>query len=451
MNLDLSAGFPGLAELGLALREGRCTSVELVAASLARIDRLDGELHAFLQVFRQDALLAAEAADRQRAAGIDLGPLHGIPVALKDNIDIAGRARSSAGSPWLSEGVATETAWIAQRLLAEGAIVVGKTHMVQFALGAWGTNEHMGAPRNPWGRLAHHAPGGSSSGSAVAVAAGMVPLSVGTDTGGSVRMPASFCGITGFKPTIGALRTDGVVPLSTTLDSVGLFTATAADAALAYAVLVGESVAPPATLRGQRIGYLADTDLQGVQAEVLAAYRAALDLFRAEGAQLEEIALTDSFDGFADIAAAIMLTEGAALWGAHAADAARPMDSAVRPRLLAGAGIDAVTYYRALQKRDALKREIAVVLARFDAFVTPATPHTAGPLAEVDHGRPPVKFTRAVNLLDLCGVSVPLGFDDAGLPVGLQIAAAQGADRALMQVACAFQAATTWHESRWAP
>ena len=140
MKLDLSAGFPGLAELGLALREGRCTSVELVAASLARIDRLDGELHAFLQVFRQDALLAAEAADRQRAAGIDLGPLHGIPVALKDNIDIAGRARSSAGSPWLSEGVATETAWIAQRLLAEGAIVVGKTHMVQFALGAWGTN-----------------------------------------------------------------------------------------------------------------------------------------------------------------------------------------------------------------------------------------------------------------------------------------------------------------------
>ncbi|QHI99862.1 amidase [Xylophilus rhododendri] len=444
---DFSDGFPGIAEMGQWLREGRCSSVDLVKASLARIEALDGELHAFVAVYAEEALLAAEAADRQIAAGIHLGPLQGIPVAIKDNVDLIGRA-SSAGWPMLDRP-ATENAWIAQRLLANGAVIVGKTHMVQFALGAWGHNEQMGAPRNPWGRDVHRAPGGSSSGSAVAVAAGMVPLSIGTDTGGSVRMPASFCGITGLKPTVGKLSTQGVVPLSTTLDSVGLFTQTAADASLAYAALSGEPEKPAASLAGQRIGFLGRADLQGVQPEVLAAYDAALEVFRQAGAHLQPITLTGSFDGFADIAASIMLPEGAAFWGEQAANPALAMDGAVRPRLLAGAAIPAVQYVKALQKRDALKREIAEVLSRFDAFVTPATPHTATALADIDHGKPPVKYTRVVNLLDLCGVSLPLGLDGQQLPIGLQIAAAEGADALLMQIARAFQAATRWHETRW--
>ncbi|WPB56121.1 amidase [Xylophilus sp. GOD-11R] len=449
MNDVATEDFSDLAELGRQLRDGRSSSVFLVKTCLDRIARLNGELHAFSSVFREEALQAAEAADRQLAAGFDLGPLHGIPVALKDNVDLMGRA-TTAGSPLLADNIATGNAWITQRLLAEGAVIVGKTHMVQFALGAWGTNDQMGTPRNPWGRDVHRSPGGSSSGSAVAVAAGMVPLSIGTDTGGSVRMPASFCGITGLKPTVGKLKTDGVVPLSTTLDSVGLFTLTAADAALAYAALVGETPRP-ASLAGQRIGYLGDADLEGVQPEVLAAYRAALEVFRAGGAHLSPIALTGSFDNFAAIAAAIMLPEGASFWGALAADEAKPMDSAVRPRLVAGGTFTATAYYQALRQRDALKGEIAEVLRGYDAFVTPATPHTATPIAEVDHGKPPVKYTRAVNLLDLCGVSVQLGFDDRQLPIGLQIAAAQDEDAKLMEIACAFQAATSWHRSRWRP
>lgn len=450
IDAGLEDGFPTLAEMAAQLRDGRCTSVELVRASLARIARLDAELHAFISVFTDEALLAAEAADKLLAGGFDLGPLHGIPVAIKDNVDLIGRA-STAGSPLLADNIATENAWIAQRLLANGAVIVGKTHMVQFALGAWGTNDQMGAPRNPWGRDVHRAPGGSSSGSAVAVAAGMVPLSIGTDTGGSVRMPASFCGITGLKPTVGKLSTEGVVPLSTTLDSVGLFTQTAADASLACTVLTGEPPIAETGLKGKRIGYLGDADLQGVQPEVLAAYRAALEVFRSQGAQLETIALTGSFDSFADIAAAIMLPEAASFWGAKAADASLPMDSAVRPRLVGGGAISGVRYYEALRRRDALKREIATVLQRFDAFVTPATPHTATPIAEVDHGRPPVRYTRAVNLLDLCGVSVQLGFDREQLPIGLQIAAAEGHDRQLMDIACAFQSVTEWHQERWQP
>lgn len=450
MSAVFEDGFSSLAEMGAQLRDGRCTSADLVRASLARIARLDGEMHAFSSVFNDEALLAAEAADKLLAGGFDLGPLHGIPVAIKDNVDLIGRA-TTAGSPLLADNIATENAWIAKRLLANGAVIVGKTHMVQFALGAWGTNDQMGAPRNPWGRDVHRAPGGSSSGSAVAVAAGLVPLSIGTDTGGSVRMPASFCGITGLKPTVGKLSTEGVVPLSTTLDSVGLFTQTAADASLAYTALMGESPIAETGLKGKRIGYLGEPDLQGVQPEVLAAYRAALDMLRANGAQLDVMALTSSFDSFADVAAAIMLPEGASFWGAKAADAGLPMDSAVRPRLVGGGTISAVRYYEALRQRDALKREIGTVLERFDAFVTPATPHTATPIADVDHGKPPVKYTRAVNLLDLCGVSVQLGFDQQQLPIGLQIAAAQGHDRQLMDIACAFQSATDWHGERWQP
>jgi aspartyl-tRNA(Asn)/glutamyl-tRNA(Gln) amidotransferase subunit A len=448
MSADFSNGFPGLAEMGEMLRDGRCSSQDLVRASLARIDRLDGELHAFISVFRDEALKAAEAADLMLAAGYDLGPLHGIPVALKDNVDLAGHP-TTAGSPLLGDQPVAESGWIARRLLAEGAVIVGKTHMVQFALGAWGTNDQMGAPRNPWGREIHLTPGGSSSGSAVAVAAGLVPLSIGSDTGGSVRMPASFCGITGFKPTVGKLKTDGVVPLSTTLDSIGLFTHTAADASIAYAALAGEPARPARSLEGQRIGYLADNDLQGVQPEVLDAYRAALAVLEAGGAHLAPITLTGSFDAFAEIAASIMLPEAASFWGALAADAALPMDSAVRPRLLAGAAISGATYYEALRKRDALKQEIAGVLSRFDAFVTPTTPHTALPVAGVDHGRPPVKFTRVVNLLDLCGISVPLGFDRQQRPIGLQLAGAEGADALLMEIACAFEQATDWHRRRW--
>ena len=312
----LSEGFPSLISMGQMLRNGLCTSVDLTQFALRRIEELDRRLHAFVEVYASEALSAAEAADRLLQAGHWLGPLHGVPVALKDNIDVKGKV-SHAGSTLLGGRIADSDAAIAHRLLQSGSVIIGKTHMVEFALGAWGTNEYMGTPRNPWGQSEHLSPGGSSSGSAVAVAAGMVPLAIGTDTGASVRVPASLCGVTGLKPTIGRLPSQGVVPLSTTLDSVGILAATAEDAALMFATLTGDETAFPKiqqaegrspTLRGLRVGVLADAELEGLQPEIQFAFRRALALFKEQGATLRTLSLPSALDDLADVQSTIMLS-----------------------------------------------------------------------------------------------------------------------------------------------
>lgn len=455
----LAAGFPSLVSMGEMLRSGACTSVDLTQHALGRIREQDEQLHAFVDVYAEEALHAAQAADHLIRAGYWLGPLHGIPVALKDNIDVRGRP-STAGSSLRKNEIAASNAWITQRLLECGAVIVGKTHMVEFALGAWGANEFMGAPRNPWGASEHLSPGGSSSGSAVAVAAGMVPLSIGTDTGASVRVPAALCGITGFKPTIGRLRSDGVVPLSTTLDSVGVLAHTAEDAALVFATLTGDERSFPQTelqagtapsLRGLRAGYLGDGDLEGLQPEIRTAYARALATFREQGAQLCQLVLPTTFDDFADVASSIMLSEAAASWAHLASDESLPMDSSVRPRIVAGSKFSAVKYVDASRRRMELKARFVQAFGDLDVFLTPTTQWTARPLASVDHGLPPVRYARIGNLLDLCGVSVQMGEDDTGLPIGLQIAGPTDGDARVLGVARGYQACTSWHQSRWLP
>ncbi|WP_077002412.1 amidase [Variovorax sp. KK3] len=453
----LVEGFPSLVSMGEMLRSGACTSVDLTEHALQRIEALDGRLHAFVGVYAKEALLAAQAADHEIRAGQWRGPLHGIPVALKDNIDVKGRP-STAGSTLLADNVASDNAWVTRRLLECGAVIVGKTHMVEFALGAWGANEYMGAPRNPWGGAEHLSPGGSSSGSAVAVAAGMVPLAIGTDTGASVRVPASLCGVTGFKPTIGQLPSEGVVPLSTTLDSVGVLAQTAEDAASMFATLTGDARAFPASelqagaspsLQGLRVGYLAEADLEGLQLESHRAYRRALDTFREQGAQLRPLVLPASFDEIADVSSTIMLSEAAASWGHLAADEALKIDPSVRPRILAGAGFSAAKYVAACRRREALKHVFARHFDDLDVFLTPTSQWTARPLRSADHTKPPVRYARIANLLDLCGISVQMGEDEQGLPIGLQIAGPTDADARVLGVARGFQACTSWHERRW--
>jgi aspartyl-tRNA(Asn)/glutamyl-tRNA(Gln) amidotransferase subunit A len=443
------------SELSRALGSGELTSVTIVTACLARIREHNPHLHAFSEVFEEEALAAAEAADRMMRAGYRLGPLHGIPVAVKDLVDIAGKVTTN-GSPLFAKRVAQRSARMVELLQAAGAIIVGKTHMVQFALGAWGTNEHMGTPRNPWDHATHRTPGGSSSGSAVAVAAGLVPLAIGTDTGGSVRVPAAFCGITGFKATVGSIDTTGVLPLSTTLDSIGVFARAAKDAAMLYAVLAEDRSLPPQptaaggaqAFAGLRLARLDEADLEGVAPDVRAAYEAALEVFRQGGAQVTVVAMPRPLDTFAQTASAIMLTEAAVEYGDLAADAAAAMDGSVRPRIAAGSRLLAVDYVRAMRQREEWKREFAALLSRSDALVTPTTMSTAVPVASVDHGTAPVRYTRLLNLLDMCGVSVPAGFDSGGLPVGVQIAAAPGCDQQLIAIAQAFQERTDFHRRR---
>ena len=236
-----------VAELSRAFGARTLSPVDAVEALLERIRRRNPSLHAFIAVYEADAVLAAEGADRAIRAGHRVGPLHGVPIALKDLIDLEGRVTTGGSKVW-AERVSPVTATLAERLIAAGMIVLGKTHTVEFAMGSWGTNTHMGNPRNPWDLAVHRTPGGSSSGSGVAVGAGLAPVAIGTDTGGSVRLPAAWCGIVGLKVTAGRISTYGVLPLSTTLDTPGPMARSVEDAALIYRVLSGPDPRDPQTL-----------------------------------------------------------------------------------------------------------------------------------------------------------------------------------------------------------
>src|SRR5918995_325071 len=236
-----------VAELSAAFAKRTLSPVDVVDALLARIKKRDPVLHAFIAVYEADARLAAEAADKAIRAGHRVGPLHGVPIALKDLVDLEGRVTTGGSKVWANR-VSPVTATLAERLISAGMIVLGKTHTVEFAMGSWGTNTHMGTPRNPWDLNVHRTPGGSSSGSGVAVAAGLAPVAIGTDTGGSVRVPAAWNGIVGLKTTIGRVSTYGVLPLSSTLDTPGPLARTVEDAALVYRALNGPDPRDPQTL-----------------------------------------------------------------------------------------------------------------------------------------------------------------------------------------------------------
>lgn len=240
--------FMTAGEAAAEMQAGRASPVDLVEALLARIEARDPALGAFVAVYRDDALLAAEAAHKALRAGHAVGPWHGVPIALKDLVDIEGRVTTGGSRHWAGR-VSPSTATLARRAMAAGMIVLGKTHTVEFAMGGWGTNRHMGAPRNPWDGATHRAAGGSSSGSGVAVAARLAPWAIGTDTGGSVRIPSAWCGLTGLKTTIGRISAAGVLPLAPTLDTPGPMARSVEDAARLYALLQGPDEADPPTLR----------------------------------------------------------------------------------------------------------------------------------------------------------------------------------------------------------
>ena len=246
MSNDLSTMTVAQLSDGLAAR--RFSPVDVVEASLAKIAALEPKLQAFVQVHAAQAKLAAEAADKAIRSGHGLGPLHGIPIAVKDLVEFKGHATTAGCALW-RERVSTHSATLVEKLLAAGMIVLGKTHTVEFAYGAWGTNLHMGTPLNPWDLKTARTPGGSSSGSAVAVAARMAPCAIGTDTGGSVRVPASWCGITGLKTSIGRISTHGVIPLSPTLDTPGPLARSVEDCAILLMLMQGPDPLDPLTAR----------------------------------------------------------------------------------------------------------------------------------------------------------------------------------------------------------
>jgi aspartyl-tRNA(Asn)/glutamyl-tRNA(Gln) amidotransferase subunit A len=440
----------------------RLSPVDLVDALLARISAVDAKLHAFVEVYAEEARLAAAAADKAIRSGHAIGPLHGIPIALKDLIEIEGRVTTGGSQVWRDRRSAC-TATLAQRLIAAGLIVIGKTHTVEFAMGGWGTNQHRGTPWNPWDPAVARTPGGSSSGSGVAVAAGFAPWAIGTDTGGSVRLPASWCGLTGLKTTIGRVSTYGILPLSPTLDTPGPMARSVVDAALLYQVMQGPDPLDPRTLgiapsdplptlkrgvRGLRLARMPAVERDGVASDVLAAYDAALDTLARLGAEIVAVPLPRRFADFTDLTGRIIGAEGYFLVGDLVDDMSLPIDDAVRPRIGSGRGVSARDYLRALREREEAKQEFAAALGEIDALLTPTTLTAAIPLDMVDQASTPAHFTRFVNALDLCALALPIGFNAAGLPLSLQIICRGYDEATALRIGWAYQQATDWHE-RW--
>ena len=457
----MSPVFMPVTEISRAITSGELRCAQLVESFLERIARYDGELHAFIHLYAEQALAAADAADRARRAGQAVGPLHGVPIALKDLIDLEGRITCGGSKVWAAR-VSAVTATLARRLMAAGVIVIGKTHTVEFAMGGWGTNRHLGTPRNPWDRQQHRAPGGSSSGSGVAVAAGLAPWAIGTDTGGSVRLPAAWCGLSGLKTTIGRISVFGVLPLSPTLDTPGPMCRTVEDAAALYDLLHGPDPLDPLTLRrqrddpvpelrrgvaGLRLARMPDEEREGVEEAVLAAYDSSLDILRDLGARIVDVSLPRRFRELASCTGRIIGAEGYSFVGDLVDDMALPVDDDVRPRIQIGRDMSARDYLLTLREREEIKREFDAALAGVDALLTPTTAIVAPPVASIDQSTTPAIFTRIANLLDYCALSIPNGRSPEGLPTALQIVC-RGYEEALaLRIGVAYQGETEWHRA----
>jgi aspartyl-tRNA(Asn)/glutamyl-tRNA(Gln) amidotransferase subunit A len=464
----MAAELPWQTLTGLAQRiaEGELSSHEIIAACYDNIAARDDKLHAFVDLWRDHALAQADALDRERSAGRTRGPLHGLPIALKDLLHVAGRQTTAGSNSWLGR-ISDHTSTAVSRLVAAGMVPLGKTHMVEFAFGGWGRNQPMGAPWNPWDLGTHRVAGGSSSGSAVAVAAGLAPAAIGSDTGGSIRIPSALCGLTGLKPTYGLVSLYGAVPLSATLDSIGPLARSVNDAALLVAAMAGPDPQDPATMKAPAVDFseaaAMSRKLEGVRITALTPDRFpsymlpdiarattdAIDVLRDLGAAvtLKEVPL--DLDKIAEANGRIIAAEAWALHRAYVEDEALDIDPWVRRRIIAGKAITDDQYRDVLGKRQLAISAFADWMRGRDALLTPTLPITATPLAEVDEETAPLAhFTRVANYLGACALSLPAGLSAAGLPVGVQLLGAAFTDAALVRIGRAFQSATNWHLER---
>lgn len=440
----------GLADLRVRLAEGGTSSRELAETCLARIAATQPRLGAFAVVMAETALAEAAAADTRRARGAALGPFDGLPVAVKDICDIAGLP-TAAGAATRQDRIAAGTAAIIGRLRALGMVVLGKTSMVELALGGWGTNPLLGTPRNPWDARRARAPGGSSSGSAVAVAAGLVPIALGSDTGGSIRLPAAFNGISGLKTTPGLLPLEGTFALSPTLDTLGFLARRAGDVMAMTAAAAGSAIPPPShgqtDLRGRRLAVIAADALpDSVDAGQRIALAAAADVFRALGAVVTEVASPLDFAGLQAANSRIILHEAWRLHHSHVGHPAQDVDPAVRERLLMAREIPDADYVAARRQRQQAMADWDAWIAAHDALLMPCTTSIAPPLDTLATGwSSPALLTSAGNLVDAAALALPTGFSADGLPTGAQLMGPAFGERQVSALGMAYQQATAWH------
>lgn len=452
-----------LAELSVELAAKRTSSREIVDALLGRVAKADIKLHAFTEVYAKEARILADAADTARGSGFPLGPLHGLPIVYKDLCDIAGRI-STGGSQMLAKRVATETSNTVERLTAAGMVPLGKTHMVEFAFGGWGTNPLMGAPWNPWDLKAHRVPGGSSSGTGVAVAARLVPAGIGSDTGGSVRIPSAFNGLVGLKVTFGRIGLSGTLLLSWTLDSIGPMARSVEDCALLLNALAAPDPRDPTTLdqpledftRATRGGSIAGMRIalpdhsqlpEFMHKDVTAAWQAAAQTFEGLGAHIVPVRLPDWYFDLSQPAGTIIASEAYSLHRSYIEDMSQAIGPGVRHRAMTAKAFAPGAYAEEIRRMAERRRAFTEWFGPYDAILMPTMAVPAILLSDVNESSPiPGYLTRPANYLGLCSLAMPSGFS-AGLPLGVQIVGKPFAESTVLRLGKAYQDATDFRRS----
>jgi aspartyl-tRNA(Asn)/glutamyl-tRNA(Gln) amidotransferase subunit A len=457
-----------LTEVAEAIATKRISSREATQACLDRIAQWQPQLNAFIAIEADEALAAADAADAALAKGNIAGPLHGVPLAHKDMYYEAGKV-STCGSRIRKDWVATSTSTALQRLKAAGTVRLGTLQMAEFAYGPTGHNAHFGPVCNPWSVA--HVTGGSSSGSGAAVAARLTFAALGSDTGGSIRMPAHFCGVTGLKTTVGRISRAGAMPLSQSLDTVGPLARTAEDCALLLGLMAGADPEDPTAIGGDVPDYAAATrqSLAGAKIGVPDAFyvddldpavaRALDDTIKtlsAEGASIRRIKLPEQqlLTGACQLVLAVEATAFHKTWMIE-----RPQEygAQVLMRLQNGLAVPAVSYLEAMRWRGVALAEHLAATEGLDAVLAPVAPMPAPTIVESDVGNSTnaeaviqrlTRFTRPVNYLGLPSLAVPAGFTDTRLPIAMQLIGRPFAEAMLLRIGAAFQRATDFHDQR---
>lgn len=455
----------GLAEASRLLRSREISPVDLTAAALKRIGKLNPQLHAFISVY-EEAHEVAKASEIMLSAGHDLGPLHGIPIALKDNVSLKG-LRTTAGSKILSDWKPAADATVARRLRAAGCIMLGKLNMHEFAWGGTSDNPHYGAVRNPWNP--ERFPGGSSGGSGAAVAARMCWGAIGTDTGGSIRLPAAINGIVGLRPTYGRVSNHGIVPLAWSMDTAGPMARTVEDCALMFSAIAGHDSSDPTTanvpvqdcvsrlqqgVKGLRIGVVPDYFFDHLQPPVNSAVLAALNTFKDLGASIVELSIAN-IHGNISAQLTVESCEPSTYHQRWLRERPGDYGEDVRTLLEVGEMLLATHYLQAQRYRALLREEFLDAFRQVDLFVCPTLPFTATRVGEskvvIENGVEEdmlsaiMQFTGVPSLTGLPSLAVPCGFDPDGLPIGMQLIGRPFDEATLFQAGVAFQRATDFH------
>jgi aspartyl-tRNA(Asn)/glutamyl-tRNA(Gln) amidotransferase subunit A len=434
-----------LVDYGARLRRREISAEAVTSALLERIERLNPRLNAFHYVARDDATAAARAVDRALAAGTDWGPLMGVPVAVKDLYRVAGMPTNAGSNLDISDLVPPEGSFV-RALRRCGCVILGKTRTSEFALG--GINFIHPVPWNPCDALTHRMPGGSSHGSAVALAAGLCAFSAGTDTGGSVRLPAALCGVAGHKFSSRAFALDGIFPLSPTLDSVGSFTTSTADSALVYHALTGTAAAPAMSLEHLRFGKPDPVFFDDLDAAVGKRVEAALRALEGAGAQIIPVKVPEIAE-FEPVFGGIVPGELVEILGRARIEQNRGVfDSIAGSRLIAALEYPPARLAEARARQAALRDAVRAAMRGLDGWITPTTPLVPGPLAEcatldaaLAWNRRALRNTRIGNVFEQCAISLPLAARGGGLPVGLQIVCPALEDAKLVALAAAVESA----------